>query len=251
MTLADRMGDWIRGHVERAGASGVVIGLSGGIDSAVVAGVSARALGGDHVLGAILPAYSQQLDIEHGRLVAQTFNTGLIEIDLAHPFDVIQQLLPQGNQMANANLKPRLRMLTLYHLANTNNMLVVGTGNRSELMAGYFTKYGDGGVDLLPLGSLYKQDVRQLARQINVPEPIVEKAPSAGLWAGQTDEQEMGISYDALDGILAALDRGETPSGFSAELVAKVEQMISRSAHKRRMPPVFEVSQPISALHRA
>src|SRR5690606_3611365 len=158
----------------------VVIGLSGGIDSAVVAGISARSLGGDRVLGAILPAHSQQLDIEHGRLVAQTFKTGLVEIDLAQPFDVLQQLLPQGNQLASANLKPRLRMLTLYHLANTNNMLVVGTGNRSELMAGYFTKHGDGGSDLLPLGSLYKRDVRQLARQIGVPEPIIEKAPSAG-----------------------------------------------------------------------
>jgi NAD+ synthase len=197
-----------------------------------------------------MPAHSQQLDVEHAQLVVERFNIGSLTIDLSAPFDLLQRTLPDGNQLASANLKPRLRMLTLYHVANTRGLIVVGTGNRSELMAGYFTKYGDGGVDILPLGSLYKRDVRALARQLDIPDPIIEKAPSAGLWTGQTDETEMGISYEDLDNILAAIERGDT-SSFPQDLVSKVEHMMSRSAHKRRMPPIFEVSQPISMLDRA
>ena len=242
MSLADSIASWIRDQVESTGVNGVIVGLSGGIDSATVAGLAARGLGSDRVLGAIMPAHSQPLDLEHAHLVADAFKIETLTIDLSNPFDRLLAILPTGNQLATANLKPRLRMLTLYHLANTRGLMVVGTGNRSELMVGYFTKYGDGGVDLLPLGSLYKRDVRAVAREIGVPAPIIDKPPSAGLWAGQTDEAEMGISYEELDAVLSAMDRGDT-STFPPELVAKVEKMIAGSAHKRRPAPIFVPSE--------
>ncbi len=244
--LAERIAAWIREQVERAGATGVVLGLSGGVDSATVAGLATRALGPERVLGAILPAHSQPQDVEHAELTARVFGLEPVTIDLSEPFDLLKRVLPPGNPLADANLKPRLRMLTLYHLANSLGRMVIGTGNKTELMVGYFTKYGDGGVDLLPLGGLYKRDVRALAREIGVPEEIIAKPPSAGLWAGQTDEAEMGISYEQLDGILAGLERGET-SGYPPDLVAKVTSMIARSEHKRRLPPIFEPGAPAGA----
>ncbi|HEX3721974.1 MAG TPA: NAD+ synthase [Nitrolancea sp.] len=238
MALADNIAFWIRDQVESAGLNGVIVGLSGGIDSATVAGLAVGGLGNDRVLGAIMPAHSQPLDVEHAQLVAKTFMIETITVDLSVPFDELVALLPTGNQLAMANLKPRLRMLTLYHLANTRGLMVVGTGNRSELMVGYFTKYGDGGVDLLPLGSLYKRDVRAIAREIGVPQAIIDRPPSAGLWEGQTDEAEMGITYEQLDGVLSGIDRGDT-SAFPSDLVAKVQQMIARSAHKRLSAPIY------------
>jgi NAD+ synthase len=249
-TLADAIGTWIRTNVENAGANGVVLGLSGGIDSAVVAGLAVRALGPDRVTLVIMPANSMQEDIDDANLVAAELDVEPLHIDLSVPFDSMVSTLPPGNQLAVANIKPRLRMITLYHIANTNGLMVVGTGNRSELMVGYFTKYGDGGVDMLPLGSLYKHEVRELARAIETPERIIDRPPSAGLWAGQTDEDEMGITYEELDGILEGLERGDT-SGFEPERVAQVEQMVSRSAHKRTTAPIFTLSRPISMLEMA
>ncbi len=242
MSLAESIASWLREQIDGAGAQGAIVGLSGGIDSAVVAGLASSGLGADRVLGVIMPAHSQPADVEHAKLVASTFNIESLTVDLGEPFDVLTKLLPQGNQLATANLKPRLRMLTLYHIANTRGLLVVGTGNRSELMAGYFTKYGDGGVDLLPLGSLYKRTVREVAREIGVPQEIIDRPPSAGLWAGQTDEEEMGITYEELDGILDALDRGDV-SDYPDERVAKVQRMIAGSAHKRRPAPIFVPGQ--------
>jgi NAD+ synthase len=238
MSLADSIAAWIREQVDASGLNGVVLGLSGGIDSATVAGLAARGLGSDRVLGVIMPAHSQPDDLKDAQLAADAFGIETLTIDLSEPYDRLLAILPPGDDLANANIKPRLRMITLYHIANTRGRMVVGTGNRSELMVGYFTKYGDGGVDLLPLASLYKRDVRAVAREIGVPRPIIDKPPSAGLWAGQTDENEMGLTYEQLDGVLAALDRGDT-SAFPDELVAKVQRMIGRSAHKRQPAPMF------------
>lgn len=249
-TLAEGIADWLTEQTSAAGVDGVVVGLSGGIDSSVAATLAARALGESRVTGVIMPAYSQQDDIDDARLMGNHLGISVREVDLAGPFDEIVNTLPPGNDLAVANIKPRLRMITLYHIANSNNLMVVGTGNRSELMVGYFTKYGDGGVDLLPLGSLYKHQVRELARAIGVPERIIERPPSAGLWAGQTDESEMGITYEELDGILEALERGDT-SGYDSERVQQVRQMVARSAHKRSMPPIFELSKPVSMLEMA
>lgn len=249
-TLAEGIAEWIREQTANAGLDGVVVGLSGGIDSAVTSTLAARALGNERVHGVIMPADSQQEDIDDARMIADQLGIVTHEIDLSGPLDAMLSVLPEGNRLAEANVKPRLRMISLYHIANTNNLMVVGTGNRSELMVGYFTKYGDGGVDLLPLGALYKNQVRTLARAIGVPERIIQRPPSAGLWAGQTDEAEMGITYEELDGILEGLERGDT-TGYSAERVEQVKRMVSRSAHKRNMPPVFQLSQPLSMLEMA
>lgn len=237
MSVADRIADWIRERVTAAGATGGVLGLSGGIDSATVAGLAARALGPERVTAVILPAHSNPQDVADAEAAARAFGLTPVTIDLSSAFDLLIQTLPPGNEMAAANLKPRLRMIALYHIANSQNRLVLGTGNKSEIAIGYFTKYGDGGVDLEPIGGLYKHEVRAVAREIGVPESIITKPPSAGLWPGQTDEDEMGIRYDELDGILAGLARGDT-SGYPAEQVARVERMIASSEHKRQMPPI-------------
>ncbi|HEU5422590.1 MAG TPA: NAD+ synthase [Nitrolancea sp.] len=239
MALADEIAAWLRQEIDRVGASGAAVGLSGGIDSAVVAGLAARGLGPERVQALIMPIHSQQQDVEDAQLVADAFGIPSQTIDLGPVFDLLRSLLPQGTQLAEANLKPRLRMLTLYFVANSRNLVVVGTGNRSELMVGYFTKYGDGGVDLLPLGSLLKHDVYEVARGIGVPQRIIDRPPSAGLWAGQTDETEMGISYADLDQILTALTQGDT-TGLAPEKLAKVQRMIAGSEHKRHTPPIFQ-----------
>jgi NAD+ synthase len=142
-----------------------------------------------------------------------------------------------ASRLAQANIKPRLRMATLYYVANRLGYLVAGTGNRSEIAIGYYTKYGDGGVDLLPLGSLVKSEVRALARDLGVPAPIIEKAPSAGLWLGQTDEGEMGFTYDELDDYLR---RG--PESVAPAMAMRIERLTRASEHKRNLPPVFQPS---------
>lgn len=238
MGLADRITAWIREQVEQAGASGLVLGLSGGIDSATVLGLSVKAVGAERVRGLILPAHSQPEDSGDAELAANAFGLTPMTIDLTGAFDALVAALPSGTQLANANLKPRLRMIAVYQVAGSEGKLVIGTGNKSELLVGYFTKYGDGGVDLMPLAGLYKHQVRELAAEIGVPRQLIEKPPSAGLWPGQTDEQEMGISYDDLDATLEALERGDT-DGLPSERVARVRLMIARSEHKRKLPPIF------------
>lgn len=239
MSLADRISQWMRDRVQEAGAAGVVVALSGGVDSAVVAGLARRALG-ENVLGVLLPCHSQPLDAEYAHLVAETFDLQTITVDLGPTYDALLAALPDGSDLARANLKPRLRMTALYFISNTRNYLVAGTGNKTELMVGYFTKYGDGGVDMLPLGDLYKGQVWALAREIGVPQPIIDRPPTAGLWPGQTDEGEMGITYAALDAILAALAAGQEPDADPDD-VAKVRRMITASAHKRAPAPICRI----------
>lgn len=239
MGLADEIAGWIRGEIEGAGLQGAVLGLSGGIDSALVCGLCARAVSPERVLGIAMPAHSLTADIEHARLTAETFGVEFREIDLSNIYDAFVEILPEGSQMANANIKPRLRMITLYHFANTLNRMVIGTGNRSELQVGYYTKYGDGGVDLLPIGSLLKTEVRELAREIGVPGAIIDRAPSAGLWEGQTDENEMGITYEQLDRTLAAIASGDT-SDIDPGTLEKVQRMNRTSEHKRKLAPVYQ-----------
>jgi NAD+ synthase len=239
--LAERISEWLREQVLEAGARGLVLGLSGGVDSACTAALAKRAVG-DGVLTVILPCHSDPEDLRLAREVAQTLSVETLIIDLGPAFDQLVGLLPAGGKMATANLKPRLRMSTLYYLANDRNYLVAGTGNRSEIMIGYFTKYGDGGVDLEPLGQLYKWQVRELARHLGVPRMVLERPPSAGLWPGQTDEDEIGLSYEELDATLVAIERGETAS-IRLDVLAQVQRMIGASAHKRRMPTTFPAEE--------
>jgi len=230
---SEKISVWIKEKVNQAGAKGIIVGLSGGIDSSVVAALSKKAVG-NNMLGVIMPCHSIQTDTEHAKLLAKKFGIKSEFVDLTPIYDFIIKIFPRGNDIAKANLKPRLRMLTLYYFANTNGYLVAGTGNKSEEMVGYFTKYGDGGVDILPIGDLLKKDVKTLAQELGVPKEIIEKPPSAGLWDGQTDEKEMGITYEQLDSILQN-------NNFNGELGRKVSEMIRKSEHKRRPPEVCKL----------
>jgi NAD+ synthase len=237
--IAGKLVNWIKERVTAAKCQGVVLGLSGGMDSAVVAVLCQRAFP-QKTLGLIMPCHSARQDIEHARMLAQKFSIPTKTIVLDSTFDTLLKALPDEktpsdtSRLAQANLKARLRMLTLYYFANKLNYLVVGSGNRDELAIGYFTKYGDGGVDIQPLGSLLKGQVKELAQFLNIPQPIIDKPPSAGLWEGQTDEGELGFSYDELDRYLAS---GEAP----AALKKKFKAIIAATEHKRQPPPIAEL----------
>lgn len=236
--LAEKTAAWIAAEVEGAGAAGAVFGLSGGVDSAVVAALCHRALG-ERALGLLMPCESGLRDAEDAALVAGALGLKTEAVPLDGALCALLEVLPEAPRMARANLKPRLRMAVLYHYANRLGYLVVGCGNRSELMTGYFTKHGDGAADILPIGGLYKTRVRELARALGVPSRIVEKPPGAGLWEGQTDEGELGITYQELDRALAALETGES-EGVDPEVLRRVREMVERSGHKRSPARVFE-----------
>jgi NAD+ synthase len=252
--LAEEIAAWLRRHLDQSGAERFVVGLSGGVDSATVCALCCRAAAPGRVLAAIMPAQSTPTDAEHAALVADTFGVETVRVDLTPVFGAFLAAMPTvpasgaatagearpegAEALAVANVKPRLRMATLYYLANRRNGLVVGTGNRSEALVGYFTKYGDGGVDLLPLADLYKHEVRELARELGVPEPVVAKPPSAGLWPGQTDEGELGMTYDQLDAALAAIERGD-PRGVDPAVYERVRGLVRTTEHKRRPVPAF------------
>ena len=241
MSLSDEIAAWLREQLAGAGADGLVLGLSGGVDSATAAALGVRAIGSQRVLAVLMPCHSQPEDARLARLVADTFSIPTLTVDLDGAYDALTAVLPPSDHpLAAANVKPRLRMITLYYLAQSRNYLVLGSGNKTEILVGYSTKYGDGGVDLLPMGDIYKTQVWELARELGVPRPVVERPPTAGLWPGQTDEGEMGITYAEIDAILAAWDRGEEPDQ-PPESIAKVRSMVARSEHKRAMPPAFAV----------
>jgi len=232
--LAQRLVSWIKEQSHKANCKSVVFGLSGGIDSAVVGVLCQRAFP-KNSLGVIMPCHSSKEDMDDALAVAQQFSIPTLTVALDDVFDCILKALPnpefseQTKRLAEANLKPRLRMSTLYYLANRLNHMVVGTSNKSELSVGYFTKYGDGGVDIMPLANLLKKDVVEMARHLGIATKIIEKPPSGGLWAGQTDEGEMGLTYKELDQYLA--------TGQASEKVRKkVDAMAQASAHKRAPP---------------
>jgi len=234
--LAEKLPLWIKEKVEAAGCRSAVLGMSGGIDSSVVAVLCRRTLP-ENVLGVLMPCHSIPQDEEHALAVADKFSIPTEKVVLDSVFDALIKVLPDkavdtaSGRLAMANLKARLRMLTLYHFANQRKYLVVGSGNRSELAIGYFTKHGDSGVDILPLGNLVKAQVRELARFLGIPGEIIDKPPSAGLWEGQTDEDDMGFSYEELDCFLTSGD-------VTDDLRKKIEYMMAACEHKRLTPPV-------------
>jgi len=225
--------NWIRKQVKQAKAKGIVMGLSGGVDSSVVAALAKEAVGKDRLLTLILPCLNKTQDLKDARLVVKKLGIKAKTIDLSKIYHNLVKILPKADNLAKANLKPRLRMLVLYYFSNKLNYLVCGTGNKSELMVGYFTKYGDGAADILPIGDLSKTKVRKLARELGIPGHIIYKTPSAGLWPGQTDEGELGISYNRLDDILLRLTRKQRQIQ-PANLVNKIKLRISTSEHKRK-----------------
>jgi NAD+ synthase len=244
---ADIIKHFIISQVESAGASGVVIGLSGGLDSAVVAKLSIDALGKKKVACLILPEKgTNKKDVEHAKLVSEEIGIKPKTIEVSGPVESFRKIL-KTDRSRLANVKARCRMITLYDEAKRFGRLVAGTGNKSEILVGYFTKYGDGGSDILPIGDLYKTQVRLLAKEIDIPKPIISKPPSAGLWKGQTDEGEMGITYSELDRILVGIELGlrtgeiEARTGIKKALVEKVEAMVAAARHKRVPVPIPKI----------
>ncbi|WP_181349704.1 NAD(+) synthase [Thalassobacillus sp. CUG 92003] len=231
---------WLRNQVDQAGVKGLLVGVSGGIDSAVVANLIKRACP-DQSLGVIMPCKSSPEDQTDAKQVIESCGIASVTFDLTRTHDVMYSTFKEelegkdsyheeDEQIIDANLRARLRMSTLYATAANFKYLVVGTDNAAEWYTGYFTKFGDGGVDLVPLLNLTKGEVREMATYLNVPESIINKQPSAGLWEGQTDENEMGTSYDMIDRHL----KGEKVPEKDRAII---EEMHRRSEHKRNLPP--------------
>lgn len=237
--------EFIRRKVDEAKVDGVVFGLSGGIDSTVVAYLCKRALGADKVLALIMPerGVTPEEDLLDAISVAESLKIDYKIIEISEILKKFFELVGDGSRNAIANMKPRIRMTINYYFANNMKRLVVGTSNKSELMVGYFTKYGDGGVDIMPIADLYKTEIFEFARYLGVPESIIKKKPTAGLWVGQTDEDEMGITYQQLDKILKMIERGERED---SEEFRKVERMVVTSRHKREMPEIARVRHLLS-----
>jgi NAD+ synthase len=248
MSVAHTIAGWLRERLTAAGSQGFVFGLSGGIDSAVVARLCQIAAP-ERCVGVVMPCHSDPNDEADARLVADHFRIPVLRVPLEAPFDAlttavdsafdaIPALRPHATddvkaRVPRANVKPRLRMTTLYLVANRLNYLVVGTGNRSEITIGYYTKYGDGGVDLLPIGRLVKREVWELARELGVPARLIDKAPSAGLWLGQTDEAEMGFTYAELEQFI-----NDGASALPAKTAERIQHLARVSEHKRALPPM-------------
>jgi NAD+ synthase len=262
LTLSESELDQYRDHITSfisdtltaAGADEAIIALSGGIDSTLTSHLAVEALGPDAVYGLVLPS---EVNREDNMSDAERVASDLLDIeyDIVEIEPLVQAIHDatpdsmdstdtERRRTAVGNLRARLRAVLNYYAANSRNGLVVGTGNKSEALVGYFTKYGDGAVDCLPIAPLYKQQVRQLARHIGVPEGLATKTASAELWSGQTDEAELGIDYDTLDSILALhVDGPLAPSatathiGVEQAVVEGVREMYERSGHKREFPP--------------
>ncbi|WP_432664094.1 NAD(+) synthase [Wukongibacter baidiensis] len=232
--------DWLREQVANSGTKGLVVGLSGGIDSSVVAFLIKKAFP-ENSMGVIMPCKSNEKDKNDAILVAEAAEIEHICVDLTTEQDdllikVCGELGKKGHKidanrrLADANLRARMRMSTLYAVANSLNYLVVGTDNAAEVYTGYFTKYGDGGVDIIPIANLPKREVYEWARYLGVPQTVLDRPPSAGLWEGQTDENEMGTTYDMIDDLV---EGKEIPK----EHRDIIERLHKRTAHKRKMPP--------------
>ena len=244
---AEHLSTFVADVVDDASAEGAVIGLSGGIDSTTVAYLAVDALGPDTVHGLVMPSVANsEENMSDAEWVAEELG---IEYDVVEIQPIAERFFDAfpdaaDDRMAAGNVYVRTRAVLNYFVANHENRVVLGTGNRAEAMAGYYTKYGDQAVDCNPIGNLYKQQVRQLAAHLGAPENLVTKTPSAEMWSGQTDEAEMGLDYDTLDAILALHIDGPLSTAATVrtldvdeEQVERVVDLHERSAHKRRMPP--------------
>lgn len=246
--------EFIKQNVEDANCTGVVLGLSGGIDSAVVAYLAAKSLGSSNVYAYVLPSNTtSKQDLDDALVVKDKLNINC-EVLSIEDFHVNllglcnKKTLPTSNaDLASSNLKPRIRMSILYYYATIFNALVLGTGNKTELNVGYFTKHGDGGVDLLPIGDLYKEEVVSVAKKLGVPESIIEKPPTAGLLPNQTDEKELGMSYPILDRLLYLyLEKEESSLSIAEKLdikqseVERIIKLYNQSEHKRKPIPILK-----------
>ncbi len=240
---------FIHTEITRTGLSRAVIGISGGIDSALVAYLAVEALGKDNVLGARMPyKTSSQDSLDHAQLVIDALQIPALTIPITEMANGLIAQFPDMANMRKGNIMARCRMIALYDQSEAFKGLVVGTGNKTEILLGYSTLYGDSAHALNPIGDLYKAQVRQLSRAMGVPQPIIDKAPSADLWAGQTDEQELGFTYEEADKLLYLLvDQRYSPeecveAGFDPKFVETVVRRVRRNHFKRVMPVVAKIT---------
>jgi NAD+ synthase len=237
---------FIRDYVEKTNTNGLVLGLSGGIDSSTVAALSAEAIGGKKVLALMLPERetANPVDTEHARLVARRYGLKAQQIDITNVLAAFYKSMKDfdpADKVSNGNVKARARMIYVYYYANRLGNLVCGSSDKSETMMGYFTKWGDVAADISPIMDLYKTQVRKLATLLGVPSEIVSKPSTPALWAGQLAEHELGMKYEQLDLILYGLEHFMNPCEIAAQLkidvktVTRVKHIWLSAEHKRRM----------------
>ncbi|MCX8013529.1 MAG: NAD+ synthase [Rectinema sp.] len=242
--------NFIKQKVVESGGNGVVIGLSGGIDSAVVSKLCADAIGPNRVLNVFMPtSVSSESDKDDVEEFCRKYEMELKIVDITPVVEAFKGMLQESHRKdLMGNIMTRCRMIILFHEANLRKRVVMGTSNKSELLIGYFTKFGDGGSDFCPIGDLYKTQVRELAQQIGIPESIIKKVPTAGLWHGQTDEAEIGVSYEDLDAILYGFEMNMTneeialKTGLPMNVIERVWKMHMATVHKRKMPLIPKIS---------
>jgi NAD+ synthase len=240
---------FLRDGLHRHGFSRGVVGLSGGLDSALVVFLAAQALGAENVLAVAMPySASSPASLAGAQEVAAATGVRLETIPIHPMAEPYLNSIPEEDRVRRGNVLARLRMVVLFDLSARENALVVGTSNKTELLLGYTTQFGDSACALLPIGDLYKNQVRRLARHVGVPESILKRPPSADLWAGQTDEEEMGFTYEEVDRLfLRMIDERVPPArlleeGFDRDLIHRVRTMVRRSQYKRLTPPVAKIS---------
>lgn len=249
--LAERiLTGFIRDEIAKSGMHRCVMGLSGGIDSALSAYLSARALGAENVLVVRMPyKTSSQESLDHANLIIEDLNLPHITVDITGMADALIEQFPDMNKLRRGNIMARMRMVTLYDQSVEWGGLVMGTSNKTEFLLGYSTIYGDSGVALHPIADLYKYQVRQLSRALGVPSVIIDKAPSADLWEGQTDEDELGFTYDEADQVLYLLvDERYTvdevaQEGFDLDFVVRIWERVKANHYKRTMPNIAKLSK--------
>jgi NAD+ synthase len=242
---------FIRDEIAKSGMSRCVLGLSGGIDSALSAYLSAEALGAQNVLVVRMPyKTSSPASLDDAQLVIDALGLPSLTVPITGMADALIDQFPDMSNVRKGNIMARLRMITLYDQSVAWGGLVMGTSNKTEFLLGYSTIYGDSGVALHPIADLYKCQVRQLAQAMGVPQPIIDKAPSADLWAGQTDEDELGFTYSDADQVLYLLvderytvQEAAEESGFELAFVHKIWERVKANHYKRTMPNVAKVSQ--------
>ncbi len=240
---------FIHSEITRVGLNRAVINLSGGIDSAIVAYLAAEALGPQNVLALRLPYKTSSPDsLEHAQLVIDALGLQSRTIPITDMADALINREPEMSNVRKGNIMARCRMIVAYDQSEAFKGLVIGTGNKTEILLGYSTLYGDSACAINPIGDLYKTQVRQLSRAVGVPEAIIAKPPSADLWLGQTDEGELGFTYETVDRLLYLLvDQRCSPeecveAGFSEDFVRSVTRRIMRNQFKRVMPPIAKIS---------
>ena len=248
--IVERITEFIRNEVRRADSNGVVLGLSGGIDSSVALFLATKSLGNNKVLGLILPdkTVSQQTDMDDAIEIAQKLGIQYYIIDITEFKKKYMEVLPIERKSLG-NLIARIRMNFIYYYSNIENKLVLGTSDKSELMIGYFTKFGDGAADILPLADLYKTQIRELAKYLNVPEKILLKKSSPSLWKDQTAEVEIGLNYDKIDLILKYFETN-TVENIHRNLLGKeihknellmIKNLVSKNKHKTTLPKICKI----------